>query len=44
MDKDPRIQGGVVAVLRDILRRVLTERPLVSVISLPEEVTEATIP
>ena len=44
MDRDSRIHAGVVAVLRDILSRVLTERPLVSVMSVPEEVTKATIP
>ena len=35
--------AGVVAVLRDILRRVFTARPFMSVVSVPGVVTVATM-
>ena len=42
MEIDPRYDGGVVAVLRDILRSLLTKRPFMSAASTPYVETETT--
>ena len=42
--RGPIVQAGVVAVLRVILRRRFTSKPLVSVVSRPEVETVDTMP
>ena len=44
MDKVPRVQLGTVAVLKEIFRRRLTIRPLMSAVSIPEVATVDMMP
>ena len=44
IERVPRVQVGTVAVLRVILRRRLTARPLVSAVSMPEVATVEMMP